>query len=117
MSETGNQENPSSNTRSRSRNRAEEAARQETQETPRLTMAINIAGQNWQAMIGTYTGTIDRKKAPKFVDTIDRVKTLNGWDDAATLAAFETCIDSTADNWFRNYREEHPNESKKWKSV
>ena len=59
MSETGNlnPENPSSNTRSRSRNRAEEAARQ--QETPRLTMAINIAGQNWQNMIGTYTGTID----------------------------------------------------------
>ena len=48
MSETGNTdpENPSSNTRSRSRNRAEEAARQ--QETPRpITMAINIAGQNW----------------------------------------------------------------------
>ena len=119
MSTPGNPdpENPSSNTRSRSRNRAEEAARQET-ETPRpVTMAINIAGQNWQAMIGTYTGTIDRKKAPKFIDTIDRVKTLNGWDDAATLAAFETCVDSTADNWFGNYREEHPNESKKWKSV
>ena len=119
MSTTGNPdpENPSSNTRSRSRNRAEEAARQEA-ETPRpVTMAINIAGQNWQAMIGTYTGTIDRKKAPKFIDTIDRVKTLNGWDDAATLAAFETCVDSTADNWFGNYREEHPNESKKWKSV
>ena len=80
-------------------------------------MAINIAGQNWQAMIGTYTGTIDRKKAPKFIDTIDRVKTLNGWDDAATLAAFETCVDSTADNWFGNYREEHPNESQKWRSV
>ena len=118
MSTPGNPdpENPSSNTRSRSRNRAEEAARLETK-TPRITMAINIAGQNWQAMIGTYTGTIDRKKAPKFVDTIDRVKTLNGWDDAATLAAFETCVDSTADNWFGNYREEHPNESKKWKSV
>ena len=119
MSTPGNPdpENPSSNTRSRSRNRVEEAARQET-ETPRpVTMAINIAGQNWQAMIGTYTGTIDRKKAPKFIDTIDRVKTLNGWDDAATLAAFETCVDSTADNWFGNYREEHPNESKKWKSV
>ena len=118
MSTPGNPdpENKSSNTRSRSRNRAEEAARQET-ETPRITMAINIAGQNWQAMIGTYTGTIDRKKAPKFIDTIDRVKTLNGWDDAATLAAFETCVDSTADNWFGNYREEHPNESKKWKSV
>ena len=122
MSETGNPnpENPSSNTRSRSRNRAEEAARQATtsQDTPRpITMAINIAGQNWQAMIGTYTGTIDRKKVPKFIDTIDRVKTLNGWDDATTLAAFETCVDSTADNWFGNYREEHPNESKKWKSV
>ena len=115
MSGTGNPENPSSNTRSRSRNRAEEAARQP--ETPRVTMAINIAGQNWQTMIGTYTGTIDRKKAPKFIDTIDRVKTLNGWDDAATLAAFETCVDSTADNWFGNYREEHPNESQKWKSV
>ena len=70
MSTPGNPdpENPSSNTRSRSRNRAEEAARLET-ETPRITMAINIAGQNWQAMIGTYTGTIDRKKAPKFIDT------------------------------------------------
>ena len=80
-------------------------------------MAINIAGQNWQNMIGTYTGTIDRKKAPKFIDTIDRVRTLNGWDDAATLAAFETCIDSSAEYWWGNYKEDHPNESKRWASV
>ena len=120
MSETGNTENPSSNTRSRSRNRAEEATRQRitSQETQQpITMAINIAGQNWQNMIGTYTGTIDRKKAPKFIDTVDRVKTLNGWDDAATIAAFETCVDSTADDWWGNFREEYPNESKRWSSV
>ena len=48
---------------------------------------------------------------------MDRVKTLNGWDDAATIAAFETCVDSTADNWWGNYGEEHPNESKRWNSV